>query len=115
MFNSFFQNDQTDYQDISNKIKSGEAQLVDIREKEEWDQNHFQGAVHIPLSRLAKGVGIDKLKEIKDANKKIFLHCLSGSRVRMAERLLSSFGCTKFNILPTHMSVMIRNGFELTY
>ena len=114
-FDSFFEADSTDYKAILNDIKSGNAQLVDIREKNEWDQAHFQDAIHVPLSKLVRGVGVDKLKEIKNSNKQIFLHCHTGSRVRIAERMLSGFGCTEFKILPASINVMARNGFELDY
>ncbi len=115
MFNSFFQTDNTNYQAVLDDIRSGKAQLVDIREENEWDRTHFNGAVHVPLSKLAKGVGIDKLKQIRQSNKKIFLHCHTGSRVKMAEKMLAGFGCTEIKILPTTMNNMVNNGFELEY
>jgi rhodanese-related sulfurtransferase len=114
-FNSFFQPDNTDYQAILNDIESGNAQLVDIREQNEWDRGHFDGAINVPLSGLSRGVGVDTLKNIKESNKKIFLHCHSGSRVQMAKRMLAAFGCTEFDILPASMTALRQNGFKLTY
>lgn len=113
-FQSLFQTDQTDYQAVLNGIKKGNAQLVDIREKEEWDQVRFKGAVNVPLSGLSRGIGVDKLKKIKKSNKKIYLHCRTGSRVRLAEKMLSAFGCNEFEILPATMHQMANKGFELT-
>lgn len=110
---SMFSIDSTNYKEVLNAITSGNAQLVDIREKSEWDMAHFKDAVNIPLSGLANGVGIDQLKEIKNREHKIYLHCQSGSRVRMAERLLRGFGCTEFEILPTSMNHMAQAGFKV--
>lgn len=115
MFNLFFsnQNDQNDYDEILTDIKNDKAQLIDIREKNEWDGSHFKGAVHIPLSGLSKGKGIEKLKNINSLDKKIYLHCRSGSRVQMAKRILNGYGCDGFSIIPISMSEMTRKGFRL--
>lgn len=112
-FGPFFQVDNTDYHAVAEQIQSGEAQLVDIRERNEWESGHFQGAIHIPLSELSRGIGIDRLKQIKATQRKIFLHCLSGSRVQLAKRMLAGFGCTEISILPTSMNVLSQNGFQL--
>lgn len=111
--NSIFSVDTTNYQEVLNSVNSGKAQLVDIREKSEWEAVRFKKAVNIPLSGLSKGIGIDQLRDLKNANKKIYLHCQSGSRVRMAERLLKDYGCSEFNILPTSMNTMARAGFQI--
>ncbi len=100
------------YIDILDDMRNGRAQLVDIRERQEWDEFRFECAVHVPLSELAKGVGIDTLKKIKESNKKIYLHCLSGSRVRMAEQILGQYGCSEFSIIPFSMMQMLEKGFR---
>ena len=33
---------QNDYQEILSELRSGKAQLIDIRERREWEQNHFK-------------------------------------------------------------------------
>ncbi len=100
------------YTEILDDMRSGRAQLVDIRERQEWSEFRFECAVHAPLSELAKGIGIDALKEIKNSNKKIYLHCLSGSRVRMAEQILGQYGCSEFSIIPFSMMQMLEKGFK---
>ena len=103
---------ENDYSTIIDDMWNGRAQLVDIREAQEWDQARFECAIHIPLSDLSNGIGIDILKEIKAANKKIYLHCLSGSRVRVAEILLAQYGCKDFSIIPFSMMEMLEKGFK---
>ncbi len=104
---------QKDYQQILSDLRGGRAQLVDIREKKEWEQNRFKCAVHVPLSDLARGVGVDILKKIKASNKKIYLHCRSGIRVMKAKEVLARYGCTEFSVLPLTMMQMLEQGFQL--
>lgn len=103
---------EDEYATIIDDMRNGRAQLVDIREAAEWEQARFECAIHVPLSDLSKGIGIEILKEIKASNKKIYLHCLSGSRVRMAEKLLGQYGCKDFSIIPFSMMEMLEKGFK---
>ncbi len=59
-----------------------DAQLVDVREVEEYEQGTIPGAVNIPLGQLR-----DRLAEI-DANKFIVIFCRVGLRGYVAERIL---------------------------
>ena len=70
--------------------------------------------VHIPLSDLAKGLGVESLKEIKESNKKIYIHCRSGIRARKAQQVLAQYGCKEIHIIPISMMKMIEEGFILT-
>ncbi len=101
-----------DYEQILDDLRNGRAQLVDVREESEWNSFRFECAIHLPLSKLANAIGIDKLKEIKEANKKIYLHCRSGARVKMAEKILAQYGCREFSILPISMMEMLQKGFR---
>ncbi len=99
--------------EIIDEIQNGKAQLVDIREKDEWDKAHFKCAIHLPLSDLKKGVGIDVLKNIRQNNKKIYLHCRSGNRAKQAEAILAQYGCKEFSVIHSSMLHMIEKGFQL--
>ncbi len=101
------------YAEIANEARSGTAQLVDIREKNEWDQAHFKCAIHLPLSDLMRGIGVDVLKKIRQENKNIYLHCRSGNRVKQAEQILAQYGCKEFSLIPLSMLQMIEKGFQL--
>ena len=70
-YDFLFEEKPEDYQKILQELRSGNAKLIDIRERNEWENNHFKCAMHIPLSDLAKGIGVGSLKEIKESNKKI--------------------------------------------
>src|SRR3990172_5082320 len=102
-YDYMFEDKKNDYKQILQEVRNGSAQLVDIREQNEWEQNRFKCAIHVPLSDLAKGVGVDVLKKVKEENKKIYLHCRSGNRVQVAEKILAQYGCTEFSIIPGSM------------
>ncbi len=102
-----------DLNKILAELDSGQAQLIDVREANEWTRGRFKCAIHAPLSQLANGVGVDVLRDISNANKKIYLHCFSDARVQSAKRLLARYDCADFEIIPASMRQMIANGFEL--
>lgn len=113
-YDFLFEEKPEDYQEILQELRSGNAKLIDIRERNEWEKNHFKCAMHIPLSDLAKGIGVGSLKEIKEANKKIYIHCRSGNRARKAQQVLAQYGCKEIHIIPITMMKMIEEGFTLT-
>ena len=113
-YDFLFADKQGEYKKILQELRGGKARLIDIREHDEWEKSHFKCAQHMPLSELAKGIGVDILKEIKKSNNKIYIHCRSGKRARKAQEILARYGCTEINIIPLNMMKMIEEGFSLT-
>ena len=113
-YDFLFEEKQEDYQEVLRELRGGKAQLIDIRERDEWEKNHFKCAMHIPLSDLAKGIGVESLKEIKESNKKIYMHCRSGNMARKAQQVLEQYGCKEIHIIPITMIKMIEEGFTPT-
>ncbi len=68
--------------------KSGAAVLVDVREKDEWDEEHAPGSVH--LSRGMIEVEIEE--EVPDLNALIICHCGGGGRSALATESLQKMG-----------------------
>ena len=66
------------------EFKSGyrKAQLIDVREPNEFSGGHILGARNIPLTQLKT-----RLKEIR-SDKPVYLYCQSGSRSGRAAQLL---------------------------
>lgn len=112
-FDFLFDDKKDDYPEILKELRGEQARLIDIREKAEWEQNRFKCAVHIPLSDLSRGKGIDILKDIKKSKKKIYLHCRSGNRAREAQKILRKYGCTDVHVIPLSMMKMLEKGFRL--
>ena len=71
--------------DAAAKSKSGEAVIIDVRDKEEWNDGHIPGATH-----LSRGtVELDIEEKVPDPNATIICHCgpegFRGFRARRRE------------------------------
>ncbi|MDX1968799.1 MAG: rhodanese-like domain-containing protein [Planctomycetaceae bacterium] len=73
---------------VKERLTSGEAILVDVRELSEWEEGHLKGARLLSLSRLRKGIPSEELAKILTPDKVIYAHCAAGFRcLETAERL----------------------------
>ena len=70
--------------EIKRLFEEGTICLVDVREQEEWDQLHIQGAYHLPLSQLHPTSSLATLSQ----NKPWFLYCRKGGRATTASQIL---------------------------
>jgi len=68
--------------------------LLDVRTIAEYKEGHLRDATLIPMSALAKNLGMLK----QDKNKKIIVYCRSGSRSVSASRILEEHGFTPLNV-----------------
>lgn len=77
------------------EFKAGyrKAQLIDVREPNEFAGGHILGARNIPLTQLKA-----RLKEIR-SDKPVYLYCQSGSRSGRAAQLLYKKGYKDLNHL----------------
>jgi len=67
------------------------SKIVDVRESDEFNQEHIDGAVSVPLSDL-----VNKSNELlKDKDQNLLLYCRSGRRSALAASLLSSLGYSR--------------------
>jgi phage shock protein E len=69
-------------------VSSG-ATLLDVRSPEEFEGEHIDGAISIPIQEL-----MGRTDELGDKNDEIVVYCLSGSRSAMAKRMLERSGFT---------------------
>lgn len=65
---------------------AGSAQIVDVREPDEWSKGHIPNAIHIPLSKLG-----DRAKEL-DRARPVIAVCQSGRRSLIAAEALIEAG-----------------------
>ena len=61
------------------------AVFVDVREREEWNEGHIEGAEHLPLSMLQGNPGLFKPPE---KGRVCILYCRSGVRSRKAAEII---------------------------
>src|SRR5436853_4020707 len=75
-------------QDAAAKLKSGEAVIVDVRDKDEWDEGHIPGAMH-----LSRGtIELDIEEKVPDTDAMIICHCGGGGRGALATESLQKMG-----------------------
>jgi rhodanese-related sulfurtransferase len=74
--------------DAATKVKSGDAVIVDVREKDEWDEEHIPDAIH-----LSRGtIELDIEEKVPDLNTTVILHCGGGGRSALAAESLQKMG-----------------------
>jgi rhodanese-related sulfurtransferase len=74
--------------DAASKSKSGQAVIVDVREKDEWDEEHIPGAVRISRGMLE----LDIEDKFPDRATTIICHCGGGGRSALAAESLQKMG-----------------------
>ena len=75
-------------QDAAAKLKSGETIIADVREKDEWDEEHIPGAIH--MSRGTIELEIEE--KVPHTNAMIVCHCGGGGRSALAAESLKNMG-----------------------
>ncbi len=82
-------NDLISYIEAKEKIINNDAILLDVRTEEEYNENHIEGAVLLPVDNIneetAKSV-------IIEANKEVIVYCKSGIRSKQAKEKLNELG-----------------------
>jgi phage shock protein E len=68
-------------------LRKEQKTIIDVRETWEFEEEHYPGAVNIPLSMVPL-----HLSEIRDMPRPILLYCRSGSRSSMAATMLRNAG-----------------------
>ena len=70
-------------QDAATKQNNDEAVVIDVREKDEWDQGHIPGAIHMSRGTIE----LDIEEKVSDPNAMIICHCGGGGRSALAAYL----------------------------
>ncbi len=70
-----------------------DAVLLDVREPDEWQAGHIDGALHIPLAQLPLRIG-----EIPDGEAELVVVCRSGARSARAVAWLGQQGRSAINL-----------------
>ncbi|HET9287235.1 MAG TPA: molybdopterin-synthase adenylyltransferase MoeB [Gaiella sp.] len=92
-------------------LENGQQPLfVDVRLREEWDEGHLPGAVHVPRNNLESRV--EAL--IPDKDRRLVVYCESGSRSAFATQALHELGYENAVNLAGGFADWKRNGYELT-
>jgi molybdopterin/thiamine biosynthesis adenylyltransferase/rhodanese-related sulfurtransferase len=83
--------------------------LVDVRERDEWEQGHIPGAVHIPRGFLESRIE----QAVPDHSRPVVLYCASGNRSVFAAKTLGELGYERASSLAGGIADWQRNGFPV--
>jgi rhodanese-related sulfurtransferase len=75
-------------QDAAAKLNSGNAVIIDVRDKDEWDEGHIPGATHMSRGTIE----LDIEEKVSDPNALIVCHCGGGGRSALAAENLQKMG-----------------------
>ena len=78
---------QIKYEDLLEKVKAG-AILLDVRTKQEFLEEHLNGAIVIPYYDISKNIKI----MVPNKEQEIIVYCKSGSRGITAVQILNKLG-----------------------
>jgi len=67
-------------QDVQSRIQNNGVALLDVREKEEWDEGHLPNATFIPRGFLETRVE----KAVPERDKPVIVYCAGGTRSAFA-------------------------------
>jgi len=113
----------TSYRDLLSRVKAEISEVdstgaealagngtlfLDVRERDEWEEGHIPGAVHVPRGYLEQR--IEQLAPDRDAP--ILLYCAGGSRSAFAAKTLQELGYRNVVNLAGGYTDWKRNGFE---
>jgi molybdopterin/thiamine biosynthesis adenylyltransferase/rhodanese-related sulfurtransferase len=81
--------------------------FLDVRERDEWQEGHIPGAVHIPRGSLESRVEA----AVPDRERVLVVYCSGGSRSAFAAKTLEELGYTDVRSLAGGFTDWKRNGF----
>jgi sulfur-carrier protein adenylyltransferase/sulfurtransferase len=81
--------------------------VVDVRERDEWDEGHLPGAIHIPRGSLESRIE----QAVPDHGVQVLLYCAAGNRSAFAARTLRELGYENVASLTGGFTDWKRNGF----
>jgi sulfur-carrier protein adenylyltransferase/sulfurtransferase len=99
--------DEIDARRASDFLAAEEPLVVDVRERDEWEEGHIPGAVHVPRGSLESR--IERVEP--DRARPIVLYCSVGNRSVFAAKTLEELGYESVSSLAGGFTDWKRNGF----
>jgi molybdopterin/thiamine biosynthesis adenylyltransferase/rhodanese-related sulfurtransferase len=76
--------------DVQSRLQKNGVTLLDVREKEEWDEGHLPGATFLPRGFLEVRVE----KAVPEKGQPVILYCAGGTRSAFAAKTMQDLGYT---------------------
>jgi len=88
-------------------VERADAVFVDVRERDEWDEGHIPGAIHVPRGNLESRIE----NAVADRSTRIVVYCASGARSAFAAKTLEELGYDEVVSLAGGFTDWKRNGY----
>jgi sulfur-carrier protein adenylyltransferase/sulfurtransferase len=98
--------DEIDSQAAAPLLADGPV-FLDVRERDEWDEGHIPGAIHVPRGNLESRIE----NAVPDRGRRIVVYCASGARSAFATKTLEELGYVDVVNLAGGYIEWKRNGF----
>jgi adenylyltransferase/sulfurtransferase len=89
------------------EAEQGAPLLLDVRERDEWEEGHLPGAIHVPRGQLESRVE----RVAPDRSRPVLVYCAGGSRSAFAAQTLEELGYAEVASLAGGYTDWKRNGF----
>ena len=99
--------DEIDAQRAHERLADGGELFLDVRERDEWEEGHIPGAVHIPRGHLESRVE----SALPERSQPVVVYCASGNRSAFAAKTLEELGYENVSSLAGGFTDWKRNGF----
>ena len=80
--------DEVDAGEAQELLSENSVAVVDVRERDEWDEGHLPRAIHVPRGNLESRIE----RAVPDKSSKVLLYCAAGNRSAFAAKTLEEFG-----------------------
>ena len=96
---------------VKTNLQNGKAVLLDVRDKDEWDEGRIEGARLVPLLKLRKPELASELLKDVPRDKIIYTHCALGKRALSAADILKEKG---YDVRPlaAGFDELVKQGFK---
>jgi rhodanese-related sulfurtransferase len=94
---------------VKEHVDQQRAVMVDVREQQEWDAGHVDGAIFLPLSAVSDGLTPAELSRLPKS-KVLYTYCVVGRRALTAANVLEKHGYTVHAIKPGYRE-LVEAGF----
>jgi rhodanese-related sulfurtransferase len=97
---------------VKQRVAKGEAVLVDVRSRKEWNQGRLAGAVFLPITSLDdEDFDFAKLEKSLSKKKLLYTYCVMGIRAEGAAEILAEHGY-QVRVLKLGYEQLVKAGFK---
>ena len=96
---------------VKEQVAAKKAVLVDVRDKQEWNQGHVEGAIFLPFSELRLPDRTEEMLKQLPKDRVLYTHCVVGMRSLKAAEIHKTRGFEVRALKPGYDD-LIKAGFE---